>query len=301
MAFVVEHTLSLIAMSEPNVPRFSSLRRSEKRTTSQRTELDTTLAWESQFSGITAHGHEVPATQPIDILENFPSLTDLACLLDLEGFRPPDHEPLTFPNLRALKISSYKYPSYNPMDNVEISVLEPLTLPQLSCFHCTTSPDADLIAKFMSRSACAIRDLKCEFHRHDPAEVWDALALFPFVERLEIALPVDISLLLKGLDSGDTPPLRMLRLPQLQHLKITHSGSAMDEGPVNYNAIIDVLRRRREHTATAELTALHLMVNETKEWGWYPGETLAAEFRRLIANGLDFTMGVQGRVVWPTA
>ncbi|KAF7349644.1 F-box domain-containing protein [Mycena sanguinolenta] len=251
---------------------------------------------------ITGRGNDVPATQLIDILENFPSLTDLICLLDLEGFDPPDHDPLTFPNLRTLKTISYGYPSYDPEINVEISVLEPLTLPGLTCLHCTTSPDAHLVTDFMSRSACAIRDLRCEFIERDPEDVWHALALFPFVETLDIDLQVHISPLLQCIDTEDKSGLQSPRLlPRLQHLTLTYSGCAVEEDPINYIRIIDVLRRRREHTTTAELRSLHIMVNETTEWERYPGDTLAAEFHRFIANGLDFTIGVQGNVVWPGA
>ncbi|KAF7349672.1 F-box domain-containing protein [Mycena sanguinolenta] len=251
---------------------------------------------------ITGRGNDVPATQLIDILENFPSLTDLICLLDLEGFDPPDQEPLTFPNLQTLKTKSYGYPLYDPGINIEISVLEPLTLPGLTCLHCTTSPDAHLVTDFMSRSACAIRDLKCEFIERDPEDVWHALTLFPFVETLDIDLQVHISPLLQCIDTEDRSGLQSPRLlPQLQHLTLTYSGRAVEEDPINYSHIIDVLHRRREHTTTAELKSLHIMINESTVWERYPGDTLAAEFRRLIAHGLDFTIGVQGDVVWPDA
>ncbi|KAF7349638.1 F-box domain-containing protein [Mycena sanguinolenta] len=238
----------------------------------------------------------------IKILENFPSLTDLTCLLDLEGFDPLDQAPLIFPNLRTLEIGSRGYPSYVPEENIEIRVLNPLTLPHLACFHCSTSPDADLITDFMSRSACAIRDLKCEFHREDPAEICDTLALFPSVETLDIDIQVDLPFFLVGIDTQDKPPLRSPRLlPRPQHLTIRYSGPTAREEPFNYSDIIDVLHRRREHSTTAELRSLHLMIDETSEWEWYPGKTLAAEFRRLIDDGLDFTIGVHGDVVWPDA
>ncbi|KAJ6478201.1 hypothetical protein C8R45DRAFT_1216435 [Mycena sanguinolenta] len=249
---------------------------------------------------IIGRNDDVPAAQLIGILENFPLLTDLTCLLELEGYEPPDQEPLTFPNLRSLKTESDGYPSYGSDDNVEIRVLEPLTLPRLTCLHCTTSPDADLITDFMSRSACTIRDLKCEIRRYNQEDLWETLALFPSVKTLEINLHTPISLLLQGIDTQAKPPLQSPRLLlRLQHLTLTYSGPAPNTDPINYSNIIHVLHRRREHTPTAELRSLHLVINKTPEWAWYPGETLAAEFRRLIADGLDFTICVHGAVVWP--
>ncbi|KAJ7262732.1 hypothetical protein B0H12DRAFT_1231158 [Mycena haematopus] len=238
----------------------------------------------------------VPAAQIIGILENFPSLSDLTCTVNLKKF--PIHSPLTFPNLLYLNLD---HDLGDEHSIAPIRLLDLLTLPHLVRLHCTSSLLPDVLIPFMSRSACVVCDLTCELRGDDPANIWLALKQFPYVETLDIALEANISYLLEVIDPEEkTPHWRSPRLlPKLQHLTVIYSGHAAITYPINYNHIIDILHRRREYTNMAELKSLHLMIDEYAQWDWYPDGTLEAEFRRLILTGLDFTIGVDGEETWP--
>ncbi|KAJ6451762.1 hypothetical protein C8R45DRAFT_883213 [Mycena sanguinolenta] len=245
---------------------------------------------------------EVPATQFVEILQNFPALSDLACIVDMQSFRP--QPPLTFPNLRSLSLDSYRSRYMNENPAFPISLLDLLTLPHLDRLHCTLSLFSQVLTQFLSRSACIIRELSCEFLENAPfdidSDMWQVLSLFPSIEILDIRLETEICYLLDGIDPEAKEYRRAPHLfSQLQHLTITYGGFVAVRTAINYSNIIDILRCRREHATTAELRSLHIMIAESTEWDWYPGDTLAAEFDRLISAGLDFTIGVHGEVMWP--
>ncbi|KAJ7246895.1 hypothetical protein B0H12DRAFT_750033 [Mycena haematopus] len=234
------------------------------------------------------------AAQFIGILKNFPSLSDLTCTVKLQTL--PAHSPLTFPNLRSLSLPC-DFRSVPP-----ICLLDFLTLPRLVRLHFTSSLRPDVLIPFISRSGCVVRDLKYEFRQNDlTSDIWEALKLFPEVETLDIALKIDFSYLPEGIDTDSEKAYSHSRrlLLKLQHLMVTYNGDAASTCPINYSDIIGILHRRREHADTAELKSLHLMINEYIDWDCYPGDTLAAEFCRLISTGLDFTIGLHGRKIWP--
>ncbi|KAF7349642.1 F-box domain-containing protein [Mycena sanguinolenta] len=255
---------------------------------------------------ISPNGYGVLATQFIDILQNFPALADLACVVDMRTFNP--QPPLTFPNLRSLNLS-YDFSRYDYLEDMvaPIRLLDLLTLPHLNRLHCTLALHSEVVSSFLTRSACIIRELSCEFRGDGPIEsdIWLVLQLFPSVETLAVGLQTDICYLLDGIDTKHYDHRRAPHLlPQMQHLTVSYGGLVASRSPItpiNYSDIIDIVHRRRGDSDMVELRSLHIMINESTEWNWYPGDSLAAEFGRLISAGLDFTIGVDGKVKWPRA
>ncbi|KAJ7220338.1 hypothetical protein GGX14DRAFT_434214 [Mycena pura] len=257
---------------------------------------------------------KVSATQFISILENFPSLTDLSFCVDLQAFNT--RPPLTFPNLQSLTLN-YHFLQLRELNHgvppiPPIRLLDLVTLPHLVRLHCTSPLRQDVLSAFISRSACAVRELECQFYDYDTvhrpfqsdvleSDIWGSLSLCPSVETLDITLESDITFFLEGIDTEKKKYSRAapLLLPALQHLTITYSGTTACKTRINYSDIIDIVRRRREDTETPALKSLHIMIDESTEWDLYPGDTLAAEFHRLISGGLDFTIGSDKKVVWP--
>ncbi|KAF7349681.1 hypothetical protein MSAN_01694700 [Mycena sanguinolenta] len=131
-------------------------------------------------------GYGVLATQFIKILHNFPALEDLACVVDMQTFH--HQPPLTFPNK-----------TWSPRLVSSISS----HFPRLNCLHCTSSLHSEVVSSFLTRSACIIRDLSCEFREDGPSDsdIWLVLQLFPSVETLSIGLQTDICYLLEGINT----------------------------------------------------------------------------------------------------
>ncbi|KAF8127806.1 hypothetical protein K438DRAFT_1789704 [Mycena galopus ATCC 62051] len=227
-------------------------------------------------------------TEFIGILQTCPSLSMLTCSIELANVRQ-HRAPLMFPNLQDLRV----FAGYTPVVP-SIHALELLTLPYLSTFACESCLNPDVIAPFLSRSgsACIIRDLTCQMSTNGSVDEWKALGMFPFVETLDMTFDIGLAEVLQRLDTEGPSPLI---LPKLQHITLTYNG---DVAP-NYHHIIEIVRRRATHADTAELEFLHIVMDETLDCNWYPGDALAAELRDLILGGLDFAIEMPDGGVWP--
>jgi 8-oxo-dGTP pyrophosphatase MutT (NUDIX family) len=232
----------------------------------------------------------------ISILQSFPSLSHLSCSVFL--LHIPHRTPLLFPNLRSLDLSQ---PQTGGRCHLVIHALELLVLPRLTHLR-SDSPSLslhpDAIRRFISRSACLIRELKCELGYKATSYVWDQLEMFTSLETLDITLDDYITPLFQELDTEPRPP----KLPSLRHLTISYTGKL----PIDYTHVIDIIQRRRAHTETVDLKSVHLEVNETDYdwWDCYPCRLVSAEFLRLVASGVDITisrlsMADDYEVVWP--
>ncbi|KAF7337303.1 WD40 repeat-like protein [Mycena sanguinolenta] len=226
----------------------------------------------------------------ISILQQFPSLSDLACWVMLDHNHHP--APLNFPNLSSLRLD-WEEPSGMP----PIHALELLTLPNLTSLACRFSLEQDVILPFLSRSACVVRELKCELYGDIP----QSLEIFPFVETLDIAV-IPIADVLEAMDPiSDGINTSPLILPKLQHLKISCEN---EMSSAHYRHILDIVHGRRAHPGTQELRSLHISV-ESVEFrclihDFPPYSPTAAGLRSLAAAGLDLKVEVDGRLVWPT-
>lgn len=235
------------------------------------------------------------AAEVIGILRNFPSLLDLTCAVDRHDVDYP--APLTFLNLRALRLRRELRFAHVPL----IRTLELLTLPHLCLLECDSSLNPDVVHPFLSRSSCLIREVKCELTGHRTVAVWRQLGSFPSLDTLDLSLEVPFSRLLHAIDTrSDEDDPSPLILPMLRHITITYHGSAARRSPIIYSDIVDIVNRRRAHQETVELKSVHLVIDEGVDWELYPGDSVAADLRRLLARGLDFTIRVgEGGVFWP--
>lgn len=145
--------------------------------------------------------HGFSSAEFIGILQSFPSLSDLACPVKPEANNHP--APLTFTKLLSLRlVSAWKF------DYPSIHALELLTLPNLGTLVCRASLNPDVISPFLSRSACVIRELRCDFSR-DAADMYisQSLQIFPSAETMGIIV-YDIASCLSTLelDSDEATP-----------------------------------------------------------------------------------------------
>jgi hypothetical protein len=215
----------------------------------------------------------------IRILQNFPSLSDLTCNVVPEHIY--DSTPPTFPNLLSLDLRHN-----DDMETPAIRALELVALPHLTCLRSDSpSLDPEVILPFLSRSACVIRELKCDVTNTHSADVRRQLEPFTFIETLDITVD-SVNALLQGIDNELERPI----LPNLCHLTITYNAET------NYPDLINTVHRRREHPETVGLQSVHIMYNGVD---WYPPRgSVAVTLRRLIANGLDFTSRTITRPIW---
>ncbi|KAJ6447392.1 hypothetical protein C8R45DRAFT_117879 [Mycena sanguinolenta] len=223
----------------------------------------------------------------IGILRHFPSLSHLECPVLPDS--NPHHTPWTFPNLLSLSLleSNGRVPL--------IHALSVLTLPNLGCLGCVFAPfpsHSAVILSFLSRSACVIRELTCDFYE-DPAMILQTLRLFPSLEKLEIMGVLDD--VLSAIDPhGTTSPLV---LPNLLHLKVICGPMTL----ARYRLIIDVLHARCAHPDTPPLRSLHVSAEDvefTPDDG-SPHCPIVAGLRSLAAGGLEFKVDVEDEVIWP--
>ncbi|KAJ6450684.1 hypothetical protein C8R45DRAFT_1043197, partial [Mycena sanguinolenta] len=224
----------------------------------------------------------------ISILQQFPSLSDFACWVLLDANHRP--VPLTFSNLSSLGLHWEETGDMLP----PIHALELLTLPNLTSLACSFSLEPAVVLPFLSRSACVIRELKCELYEHDISRY---LENFPSVETLDITV-IPIADVLQALDPmcNKVNPSPLI-LPKLQRVKI----NCEDEMSLaHYRHILDIVHGRRAHPDMQELQSLHISVESfecrciVEDFPPY-SPTVAG----LRSCGLDLKVDVDRRVVWP--
>ncbi|KAF7337312.1 F-box domain-containing protein [Mycena sanguinolenta] len=232
--------------------------------------------------------HDLSPLEFISILRNFPSLSDLACSVQPGG--NDHHTPSTFPNISILRL-------YSDSDEIPpIHVLELLTLPNLGSLQCRLPLNAGVILPLLSRSACVLREFKCEFHQEDSTNISEILGILPSVETLDIFI-AEIDNILWAIDPQNKGS--KLILPRLRHLKIRclrHLRSS------DYRSIVDIVHGRHAHPDTAELKSLRI-INEDDDNGHNlgecpncPSDADAAELRSLTASGFDLNVDTSFRL-----
>ncbi|KAJ7876606.1 hypothetical protein B0H13DRAFT_2054967 [Mycena leptocephala] len=239
---------------------------------------------------ITSSG--ISDTEFIAILHNFPSLADLTCVLDL---RDVGHRtPLLFLNLLSLRLRNSSLAQVSP-----IHALKLLTLPHIQRLGCSSYLDPNVVLPFLSRSACAIREL--EWDIDETNDIWRHREIMQAVETLRVTVHCKISRFLPLIDP-ESNAYRQL-LPQLRHITVDYDcydtyGFLLDHTRIS--AILDVAsRRRRANTGTAQLESFHLVLRDSTEWDSWSA-IFAAQLRHLISSGLDFTVALgDGTAIWP--
>ncbi|KAF7378213.1 F-box domain-containing protein [Mycena sanguinolenta] len=225
------------------------------------------------------------AAELITILHNFPSLTDLTCVVDPE--RIQDSTPLTFSNLLSLRLD------HSSMSRgSSIRALELLTLPHLRRLGCSSYLDPDVLLSFLSRSACVIRELEWDIGEGD--DLQRLFGLLQSVETLHATVHYRVTRFLRLLDAENSRH-ENIRLPHLRHMTIEYNAYDTYSSGLDFDGlsnILDVAHQRRSLTAgIARLDSVHLVLGYGTKWedGW---ETTMLEprMRHLALNGLDLTV-----------
>ncbi|KAJ6448442.1 hypothetical protein C8R45DRAFT_1224673 [Mycena sanguinolenta] len=233
--------------------------------------------------------HGFSSAEFIGILQSFPSLSDLACPVKPEANNHP--APLTFTKLLSLRlVSAWKF------DYPSIHALELLALPNLGTLVCRASLNPDVISPVLSRSACVIRELRCDFSR-DAADMYisQSLQIFPSVETMGIIV-YDIASCLSALElDSDEATLSPPILPKLRHITIT---CKREIGYWDCRHFIKIVYERRAHPDTAELKSLHIFGPNPTAYSVDQDmdDDIEAELCSLIEGGLDFT--IDGTPSW---
>ncbi|KAF7314069.1 F-box domain-containing protein [Mycena chlorophos] len=165
-----------------------------------------------------------------------------------------------------------------------VRALEILTLPNLRTLHINVAGRAahDLVAAFLSRSACSIQELHLEVleRTYHPKTAWKALEtfeLFPATEKLSVHLFTDCSQWFpwfKPEDFDCMPNLRDMSMFILDGDQFY---------PVHYREIRAFLAHRRRDPALQALEKLHITAfHEEGGTDWFPSKMDAFALRRLL-------------------
>ncbi|KAJ7822371.1 hypothetical protein B0H13DRAFT_2127162 [Mycena leptocephala] len=255
-----------------------------------------------------------PRLMSLDMLRNAPLLTKLHWTRFSISMQPPDFRhfasttlttlditsnvghrtPLLFLNLLSLRLRNSSLAQVSP-----IHALKLLTLPHIQRLGCSSYLDPNVVLPFLSRSACAIREL--EWDIDETNDIWRHREIMQAVETLRVTVHCKISRFLPLIDP-ESNAYRQL-LPQLRHITVDYDcydtyGFLLDHTRIS--AILDVAsRRRRANTGTAQLESFHLVLRDSTEWDSWSA-IFAAQLRHLISSGLDFTVALgDGTAIWP--
>jgi hypothetical protein len=199
-----------------------------------------------------------------------------------------------FLNLLSLRLRNSSLAQVSP-----IHALELLTLPHIQRLGCSSYLDPNVVLPFLSRSACAIREL--EWDIDETHDIWRHREIMQAVETLRVTVHCKISRFLPLIDP-ESNTYRQL-LPQLRHITVDYDCYDTYDFLLNHtriSAILDVAsRRRRANTGTAQLESFHLVLRDSTEWDSWSA-IFAAQLRHLISSGLDFTVALgDGTAIWP--
>ncbi|KAJ6480447.1 hypothetical protein C8R45DRAFT_1216144 [Mycena sanguinolenta] len=272
--------------------------------------LLTELHWEHAFTGqrsnpdlreftsttltiLEMYSPYLSAAEFITILRNFPSLLDLKCVVDPGRIQDPT--PLTFSNLLSLRLGHYALSRGSP-----IHALELLTLPNLRRLGCSYL-DPDVLLSFLSRSACVIHEFEWDIGEGD--DLRRIFGMLRSVETLHATVHYKVARFLRLLDA-ENGRHENVQLPQLRHITIDYNFYDIYSPGLDFDGLSNILdfacQRRNGAAGTAQLESVHLVLADDTKWedGWKTS-MLEPQMRHLVLSGLDLTVRVSGRLLWP--
>jgi hypothetical protein len=164
------------------------------------------------------------------------------------------------------------------------NVLDYITLPNLRSLDLPDYIDWDVVLAFLSHSRCPLDDLSIDIQHYgdDGDELPRILPAISSVSTLKmVCWPRAVTVLLECLSSSSL-------VPWLEHLTVESVGS------VDYEVLVEMLRRRRNPDHGVGLRSLRLRVTDREDLlevtKWPLGILVSSELSRLIADGLDLLL-----------
>ncbi|KAJ7226215.1 hypothetical protein C8J57DRAFT_1586069 [Mycena rebaudengoi] len=214
----------------------------------------------------------VPIAEFFVILDRFPRLEHLGCWVD---------DAIAY----TAKPRSFQQPLSLRLGGTDgATVLNYITLPNLRSLDLPDYIDWDIVLAFLSRSRCPLDYLSIDIQHYgdDEDELPRILPAISSVSTLKmVCWPRDVTVLLECLSSSSL-------VPPLEHLTVESVGS------VDYEVLVEMLRRRRNPEHGIKLRSLRLSITGREDLSevtkWPLGNLVSSELNRLIADGLDLLL-----------
>jgi hypothetical protein len=173
-----------------------------------------------------------------------------------------------------------------------VTVLNYITLPNLRSLELPDYIDWDGVLAFLSRSRCPLDYLSIHIQHYgdEGDELPRILPAISSVSTLKmICWPRAVTVLLECLSSSSL-------MPRLEHLMVESVGS------VDYEVLVEMLRRRRNPEHGVILRSLRLRVTDRvdlpEETKWPLGNLVSSELSRLIADGVNLLLICKFVIPW---
>jgi hypothetical protein len=165
-----------------------------------------------------------------------------------------------------------------------------LTLPNLRTLAVFAYVNLDHFLSFIERSSCQLADIRLDFTEHSKFKLDKWSPALRSANRVEIMSYKDPNDVLEWVTWGPD-----MAFPFLMELVVETYEPNLD-----YTLLIDFLHSRRGTSKPEQLQSCRLKFHHAAQRRWQPGGVIAAELRKLMNEGLKFTIHVgYPEVCWP--
>ncbi|KAJ7827089.1 hypothetical protein B0H13DRAFT_2374006 [Mycena leptocephala] len=216
-----------------------------------------------------------------EVLTKLPLLAHLKCRLAWLATRRST-TPTIFPRLRALSLEEQEFTT------AELA-LDFLTLPNLRTLALSAYVDLDVLLAFIERSSCELYDIRLDLTTYTDFELNLCSPALRSAHRIEI-MSDDPNVVFQWINWAPH-----MAFPFLTELVVVGYEPKFD-----YAVLIILLRSRRGTGQPVQLQSCRLEFYNGAHIIWQPQGVIAEELRKLMNEGLKFTIHVDyPEACWP--